>query len=169
MRKDGENPVYRVVLERNKLGTEDPLLFLNGHMVTNIVELLNIELTKIERIDIYRKEKSINAQFSSLGKNGVVAFYTNDATLRPVSSAPISIEGFENSQPIIDPEVSGNLPYFSPLLYWNGSIEGEDIVNFSFDVSDDTGEYIIEVKRYSEEGISSATKKIILEGKDHSN
>lgn len=169
LRRDGDDPIYRVLLERNKLGTGHPLLFLNGHMVSNIVELLNIELTKIERIDLYRKENSLNAQFSSFGKSGVVAFYTKDATIRPVSSAPISIDGLENGQPIIDPDVTGNLPHFTPLLYWNGSMESDDIVNFSFDVSDDKGVYIIEVIRYSDEGITSATKKINLEGKDHSN
>lgn len=165
IKKDGEELTYRLRLEKNILSLSEPLLFLNGHMVTKISDLLDIDLDDLERIDLFRKEKSLDEQFGILGKNGAVVFYTKDHSIRSLSSSEFILNGFEPLMNTIDPVILPEHPHFAPLLYWNATARDSDSVGFSFDVSHDKGEYIIVVERHSNSGNQKTTKSILLGGK----
>lgn len=157
----------RVLLEKNKLAIHPPVVFLNGFMMTDHEELLTYSLDKIERIDIYRSKKKITPQFGILGRNGVVAIYTKDTSLRPIVGNEIVLQGLFKSNISIRPTISDNLPTLSPQLYWNGQIEptANGISNFSFGSTNDTGAYYILISQFSEKGRVEMVQKIMLKTK----
>ena len=134
----------RVLMEKNQLSPYEPIMFLNGYMLSNPEELIKLELDEIERIDVYRKEKTILKPFGILGRHGVIAFYTKDPNMRPQSGNSLELKGFVSDNPVI--RLADNPgPVFSPRLYWNPFIlpDNDGRVLFTFSLSDDRGLYFI--------------------------
>ena len=117
--------------------------------MTDHESILAYSLDEIERIDIYRREKTISPQFGILGRNGVVAIYTKDPSIRPNVGNDIVLEGLSSINTTIQPIISDNLPALSPQLFWKGQLlpDANGVANFSFDITGDVGDYYIVVDK----------------------
>lgn len=164
---DNNKFTVQVMMERNVLAEYQPAMFLNGFMLTDFQEILDLDLDQISRMDVYRKERTILKQFKTLGRNGVVAIYTKDSRIRPKSGNKIQLAGFQENNTKIEVELAPDMPNFSPRLYWNSSLipdeHGE--VSFSFKLGDDIGEYVILIESYTEGASTRASRSIFVKGK----
>jgi len=154
----------RLLLEKNKLGKHMPALFLNNFLVTNIEELMRIPIDELERIDIYRREKTLLSQFGILGRNGVVAFFTKKAKSESSFRNGVVVQGLSSAKSELTPIISVGLPTFSPLLYWNGNIdlEGKSQGVFSFELTDDQGTYYVLIQKTSEKGMERSVADFLI-------
>ncbi len=129
----------------------NPLLVLDGYIVNNTEEVLNMELVNIASIDIAWKVTTINlSATSSLADNGIISLYTKTGTV-PKSGQKKLYQGFHEPA-IFTPLVynrkfpaQGHMPDFRSTLYWNPSLRIEGNTKINFYTPDESGDYVIEI------------------------
>ena len=166
IRKEGEHLEGRLLLERNRLSQQNPLIFIDGYLVDSVSAILDIELDELVKIDLFRKEKTIEPVFGPLGKHGVVVVYTN-RTERDLQGFDVTkLYGLQDARSSIEIEKNDDLPILTDMLYWNGQVSSSvnTTSRLSIPVSDDDGSYMILFTPFdrSKNGI---TRKIYLTGK----
>ncbi|MEM6805717.1 MAG: hypothetical protein AAF696_30240, partial [Bacteroidota bacterium] len=159
---------FRVMMERNKLAEHPPSMFLNGYMFTDAEELLEIELDDIDRIDIYRKERTILKQFKTMGRNGVITIFTKNPNIRPRSGSQLILRGFQKNGSKIEVKPYKDGPTFSPRLLWDAAPtineQGEAVGRFQ--LSDDPNNFIILIDKYTQRGQSQSRKILELKANE---
>ncbi|MDW3648087.1 MAG: hypothetical protein R8P61_13550 [Bacteroidia bacterium] len=157
--KDDKGESFRVMMERNTLAEFPPAMFINGYMFTDPQELFELNLDDIERIDIYRKERTILKQFRTLGRNGVIAIYTKNPKTKPTSGTQSLLQGFQENDSKIESHRYSSGPNLASRLLWDVRPEqnenGDLVCNFK--LGDDQGDYVILVNKYTaKEGFQSS-------------
>ncbi|MEM8891670.1 MAG: hypothetical protein AAGD28_27070 [Bacteroidota bacterium] len=159
IQKDDKGESFRVMMERNTLASSPPAMFLNGYMFTDPQELIELKLDDIERIDIYRKERTILKQFRTLGRNGVIAVYTKNPKTKPNSGTQTKLQGFQENDHKIEPASFSSGPRLASRLLWDVRPTQNDKgdLECSFKLSDDQGDYVILINKFTEkEGFQSS-------------
>ncbi|MEL6256397.1 MAG: hypothetical protein AAFR87_30620 [Bacteroidota bacterium] len=167
IQKDDKEESFRVMMEKNTLAENPPAMFLNGYMFTDTKDLLELKLDDIERIDIYRKERTILKQFRTLGRNGVVAVYTKNPKLKPGSGTKTKLQGFQENDSKIQPVSFDSGPNLSPRLLWDvrpTQNENGDLL-CRFTLSDDEGDYVILVNKFTEKGGFQSSRVLKIQAK----
>lgn len=162
IKNDDNGESFQVMMERNTLAEHPPAMFLNGYMFTDAKELLEMELDDIERIDIYRKERTILKQFKTLGRNGVIAVFTKNPSKKPRSGSKLKLQGFQENGSKIEIKYHQEGPTFSPRLLWDAAptINEDGELSCSFSLSDDPHNFIIIIDKYTD-GKKLQSHKII--------
>lgn len=167
VQKTDKGESFRIMMERNTLAEHPPAMFLNGFMFTDPQELMELNLDDIERIDIYRKERTILRQFRTLGRNGVIAVYTKNPNVRPSSGTQTQLQGFQANNSKIEPSEISAGPRLAPRLLWDvrprQNEEGD--LECSFKLSDDQGDYVILVNKFSEKESYQSSRVLKIKAK----
>ena len=149
-----------IVDPENKIYLKNPAVFLNGMLVNNINNIINLGSDKIHRIETITHRRI----YGSLGLNGILSVFTtadvrNDRLVSPRSLHLMPITFQHHTQYIIpeystDKERASRNPDFRQLLYWNPSlkINGTVSIPVEFYTSDNKGNYMINVEGITSDG-----------------
>lgn len=133
---------------------EPALLLADGVIVNNIDEILKIELSDIERLDIMWGTNEINSSgIFSLADNGILSITTKSKTaifpgekLFGDIHLPVSF-----SAPFFNKDY-GTLPLFYAPVYWNPEVAIKGTRRINFLLSDEIGQFVIRAKGITKEG-----------------
>lgn len=157
---------FSILLDNKAYSFHEPLMFLNGGLIDDPQLLLNLSLSNINRIEIYRKNETLRKHFSALGRNGAVAFYTNNSSaLVPKDRSQTTIQGFQlSSKPIKhDVMLDDSRPVVSPLIYCDQILrQGKASLKLSFQTTDDQGNYTIRLTGFTADGTKVVEKFPII-------
>ena len=159
--KNGE-PEMRVVSDQG-IVTPNPLLLVDGVPLTMIDRLLDKGSSIIKRIDTQNKPRHFgNISFS----NGIVAVWTHKLDFWEKCHVPgtysFVVQGFEppievaTSQPSKD-----RLPDLRQTVYWNPNVVVNGQQNIETQLSDETGEFVIEFFGFDRKGNIVSDYKLI--------
>lgn len=150
-------PTVRMFNELKKFTTENPVYLVNDWLMYDQESVLNIPITEIESVGIYRTTNTLKSQFGILGNEGVIGVKTKSKAAMKIgesltNTAPV--QGISKTATFSTIKASFNrLPDFRPLIYWNSDLT---VVNgkaqITFPHSDDLGEFIITVKGMTTDG-----------------
>ncbi|MEM7369458.1 MAG: hypothetical protein AAF587_12720 [Bacteroidota bacterium] len=162
LRKNKAGYNIKLFLDKNVIADHPPLMFLNGYIVQDLNELIAMDLNLVDRIDVYRRQSTLLREFKTIGRNGVVAFYTKDPSIRPAKGNDLELQGFQKRATVWAPELEKGRPGFSPILYWHPGISSQASASHIFESTDDKGEYMIVVWSMDQQGVKRANTSIFL-------
>lgn len=150
--RKGKNGLSIRMLNENKIYyNESPVYMIDGWLTFDQEAALNIPIKEITRIEIFRNTGTLNREFSILGNNGVISFYTDNKQSIPegVSTTNItSFEGISTSENFNAPDInSDRIPDFRSLIHWEDAITTTNgRAKIYFQHSDDVGDFSIIIK-----------------------
>ncbi|MBO7478738.1 MAG: hypothetical protein J6U04_12510 [Salinivirgaceae bacterium] len=142
--KNGE-PELRIVSDNGGV-TSNPLLLVDGVPLTNLNLLMDKGSATIKRVDTQNKPRNFgNISFG----NGIVAVWTHKLDFWEKCHVPgtysFVVQGFEPPIEASAPKPSKDkLPNLQQTVYWNPSIAISGQQNIEAQLSDETGEFVIE-------------------------
>lgn len=150
-------PTVRMFNELKEFTEENPVYLVNGWLTHNQETVLNMPITEIESISIYRTTNTLKSQFGILGNEGVIGIQTKSkAALKVVESLTniTPVQGIAKATKFSTLKASFNrLPNFRPLIYWkNDLIIKDGKAQITFPHSDDLGAFSIIIKGMTTEG-----------------
>jgi hypothetical protein len=149
-----------IVDPENKIYLKNPAVFLNGMLVNNINNVINLGSDKIHRIETITHRRI----YGSIVFNGILSIVTTtdvgtDKLISPRSLHLMPITFQHHTQYLIpeystDKKKAGRNPDFRQLLYWNPSLEINGTVSMpvEFYTSDNKGNYMINVEGIAADG-----------------
>lgn len=162
LRKNKQGYNMKLFLDKNIIAPNPPLIFLNGFVVKDVNELMALDIKNLDRIDVFRLQATLIREFKTLGRNGVLAFYTKDPSIRLTSGHAVELDGFQKRAGEWMPLQADRQACFSPILYWNPGLISGGSEKLSFPATDDRGSYMILVWAMDENGIRLASQPIVL-------
>ena len=133
-----------------------PLYLLDGYITRNEKKILDLDISEIERIDLFINFNTLTKQFGVLGGNGVMAFYTKErkSKLDQIDLAnTFKIQGVHQPKAFMAGAAmkKDKRPDFRSVVYWNPNIQtdenGRAVLEFYH--SDDISDFLIEVNGYT--------------------
>lgn len=143
--KNGE-PEIRIVSEKGEVYA-NPLLLVDGVPLTMLNRLMDKGSATIKRVDTQNKPRHLgNISFN----NGIVAVWTHKLDFWEKCHVPgtycFVVQGFE--PPIkasVHKQTKDKLPNLQQTIYWNPNIKTAEQQNIEAQLSDETGEFVIEL------------------------
>lgn len=143
-----------------------PIFIVDGKMTRNVDYIQQLELNRIDTIDIYFDFFNLNKNFDKLGSSGVVVLKTNMPNLRLPAGDEVNIFSINGllaeAKELTGEEKMTHRPEFRSNLYWSPDLSaGSDgLARLRFQQSDDLGTFLIQVVARTADGrIGTATKK----------
>ncbi len=165
--KSKENFTLQVMNMATYQYNQGPGVFLDGVFVDDTDKIMGLGSDKIKRIDVIYAERT----FGDLVFQGIISITTKSgeiAKTKPASNSfRIKNNKLQSGQSIVkinqDSILSGNMPCFRQLLYWNPEFEIKRLepANFEFYTSDNAAWFIIRIEGISEDGTPVSMKKRI--------
>jgi len=150
-------PTVRMFNELKTFTTANPVYLVNDWLTDDQASVLNIPVTEVESISIYRTTNTLKQQFGILGNEGVIGIKTKSKVAMKIAESltnKATVQGIANTATFstIKPPFN-RLPDFRPLIYWNSDLTVENgKAKITFPHSDDLGEFIITVKGMTTDG-----------------
>jgi hypothetical protein len=156
----------RVFVQKTATFAQDNAIFIvDGVMTDNIPYVLGLNPGMVKRISVLRTINTLR-RFGDLGDNGIIVIETgiinHPATIQRTSrslfvtgiSRPLQYDPLTHSATTL----SSRIPDLRPVLYWNPSLPilATNGTTLSFFTSDDTGNHLIQVFAYDQNGQLSA-------------
>ena len=150
-------PSVRMFDESKQFTNSNPVYLVDGWLTFDQESVLNIPITEVATIGIYRTTNTLKSQFGILGNEGVVEIKTKPNAAVKIKETLTNIspaQGIKKAIPFSTSKATFNkLPDFRPLIYWKGEVTLKDgKATISFPHSDDLGEFSIIVKGMTAEG-----------------
>ena len=159
----------RLPYENNKILHKKPPWYLyNNWMTLESPAILKTPLRAIETIDIYNNSQTISQYLDpALVRTGVFAIYTKDGkTPKTIIDQPNNktITGYYYPRTFTSPTLQEKVPYFPPLIYWNGQVETDATgkATVQFNTSSSIGRHIISVVVGTQRGTLEETNVTYL-------
>lgn len=135
-----------------------PIFIVDDKMTRDVNFLQQLDISKIDTIDLYFDFFNLNTNFGKLGNSGMVMVKTSIPNLTLPSSEEANIVAVNGLMPAIQLKnteaVAPRQPIFKPQLFWAPNLitttEGTADLNFS--QSDDLGTFQIEVVARAADG-----------------
>ena len=142
--KNGQ-PELRVVSDKGDI-SPNPLLLVDGVPLTDLNLLMDKGSATVKRVDTQNKPRHFgNISFG----NGIVAVWTHKLDFWENCHVPgtysFVVQGFEPPIEASTPKPSKDkLPNLQQTVYWNPSVQTAEQQNIEAQLSDETGEFVIE-------------------------
>lgn len=142
--KNGK-PELRVVSDKGDI-SPNPLLLVDGVPLTDLNLLMDKGSATVKRVDTQNKPRHFgNISFG----NGIVAVWTHKLDFWENCHVPgtysFVVQGFEPPIEASTPKPSKDkLPNLQQTVYWNPSVQTAQQQNIEAQLSDETGEFVIE-------------------------
>lgn len=142
--KNGK-PELRVVSDKGDI-SPNPLLLVDGVPLTDLNLLMDKGSAAVKRVDTQNKPRHFgNISFG----NGIVAVWTHKLDFWENCHVPgtysFVVQGFEPPIEASAPKPSKDkLPNLQQTVYWNPSVKTAELQNIEAQLSDETGEFVIE-------------------------
>lgn len=142
-----------------------PIFIVDGKMTRNVDFVQQLELNKIDTVDIYFDFFNLNKNFDKLGNSGVVVLKTSIPNLRVPAGDEANIFSIKGLLPdareVSVEEKATHRPEFRSNLFWSPELtagnNGQS--QFRFTQSDDLGTFLIQVVARTADGrMGTATK-----------
>ncbi len=148
-----------------------PPLFIIDNKITRDVDFVaKMDLSLVERVDLFFRFQTLRSQFNVLGNNGVARIITNavDLVIPEADEEDIfTLSGLlpKADFPVFEPgQPGGNLhrPFFRPQLYWNPSLATNEggAAEFSYFQSDEVSRFRIQVVAQGENGEYGVAERV---------
>jgi len=150
-------PSVRIFNESKKFTEENPVYLVNDWFTHNQEAVLNIPITDVESVSIYRTTNNLKKQFGVLGNEGVIGITTKPEVAKKIAESLTNttpVQGMSKAATFSTKKASFNrLPNFRPLIYWNSALVIKDgKAQITFPHSDDLGAFSIKVKGMTTDG-----------------
>lgn len=137
-----------------------PIFIVDGQITRNSQFIASLDITSLEKIELFYDQKKLKSQFGALGLNGVAILTTSAANLElpPADARTIfSISGFQPTAtfPIFSATtVPSETPLLRPQLLWEPSLStnANGAATLRFSQSDDTSTFQVTVVAQSADG-----------------
>ena len=105
----------------------DPVFIIDDQMTTDPKYIADIDIAKVEQVDLYFVFNKLRTQFGPLGYNGVVVIHSRNKDLEvPNSNQKSELVFYGFQAPLNYPitfSVSTDMPWLSPNVYWSPTLE----------------------------------------------
>lgn len=147
----------------------DPLVIIDGTPFNDVDQILKMNSSVMERIDVLNLKYFIDGQ----AFDGIINFVTKKGNLDALefnhSVFRQAYSGYNRSSGFYSPDYrndslrSSRIPDFRNTLYWNSDLrcKTNDTLTFEFYTSDEPGNYTIKIEGISQEGYSGKVRKEI--------
>lgn len=141
-------------------GTADPLYIINGYMTNSIDFLADLDPKRVKKIGVLRTEKTL-ARFGELGRYGIILIEADldNEIFRAENS--LFIRGVSKSE-LQKPkqELDKRNPTLQASVFWWAASKQPTQHSFSFNTSNDTGRYDLQVFMIVGDKLCTVTKMI---------
>ncbi|RMF21116.1 MAG: hypothetical protein D6765_15970, partial [Bacteroidetes bacterium] len=146
-RKRKERLELRLLDETRTRFEAAPLVLVNGFILASYDDLLEMPPETFERIEVFKDNGKLRRRFSALGKNGVLAFWTDRALDLPAMNL-LHFRGFQPLELPTPPTPQPHSPDLRPLIYWNPAVEigADGAAEIRFPHSHDAGTFRVLVE-----------------------
>ena len=171
VKMENELPTVRLKnRETNREFMEKPWYLVDGYLTRDEEKVLSIPFKNLFRIEIFETNKSIFSQLDAIMiRGGLVVVYTDNNYMKSTCEQLENIfdfRGFHESRkfnPVTKSESNfREHPDFRYQLYWNPDVNVGESTTISFQTSDLTGEYSIQVAGISENGKPISTSRTFM-------
>lgn len=147
----------RMFDELKEFTDHNPVYLINEWLTYDQEAVLNIPISAIETITIYRTNNVLKNQFGVLGNNGVIGIKTTSKIAKEFASNLTNIrpvQGIEKASSFLTTTPSfKRLPDFRSIIYWESDLVVKDgKAQIVFPHSDDLGDFLIKVKGMTSDG-----------------
>lgn len=147
-----------------------PMFIIDGKVTRDVDFVAKLDLSLVERVDLFFRFQTLRPQFNVLGSNGVARIITNAVDLViPESDEEdiVAVSGLlpKAQFPVFEPAqmaVGGHFPFFRPQLYWNPSLTTNESgrTEFSYYQSDEISRFRIQVVAQGEDGTYGVGERV---------
>lgn len=159
-----DKDVLNVLLDNKAFAFQEPLMFIDGQLVSSSKTFLDVQLSDIDRIEVYRRTDKLREYFSALGRNGAVAIYTRGRSdVKTTESSTMFIQGVQEDAKakILDISESDE-PAISPILYQDQlNTESSAELRLHFATGDEQGTFCVLLRAFDTNGNELIEKKLI--------
>ena len=136
---------------------KDPLYLIGNQLCYDQAAILEIPISAVESISLYRTTNTLKSQFGILGNDGVIGIKVKqkerEKILEKLTNI-IPVQGITKADAFATRKGSfDRTPTFRPLIYWaSGLALKNGTTQISFPHSDDIGEFSVLVKGMTIDG-----------------
>lgn len=153
-----EQPVIHLVTDKkpNFQMVYPPIYFIDGQPIANHHLILALPVSDLEKVEVFADYPNLIKHFNKFGGGGFISFTTKKKNIDLRKNINVNeIQLYRQStkfQVSNFAEAAHNIPFFSPLVWWNENINTSNTNEFSFYTTDNIGDFEIVLEGLNAEG-----------------